>query len=365
VAALLAGVAVCLVAGAAQGQPALHGYALKIFRVESGLYPFVEVYFRTFDQDKQPLINLNELNIGLMVDGRSYDPAKRQYVLQSLRARKEAIRTILVLDASTSMKPGFDDMAKAATQFIDSKRDQDQIAILVIRDTKDGWELVSNFERDGQALGRRLADVKCDGVKSRLYDSIGAAMQMAAMPSQGGADEAEYIVSNSIIVFSDGLDEGSAISREELQARITALAIPIPIYSIAYSKASPAGFRNLEALSRNSFGEYYEMGAEFRGLQKVIDGIQNVLQSDYVLTFRSYVPVDGRDHNLKVGVEYPSKSGKFTYQGTTFEAIEPPPVPAIDAKIDALAAAIPPAPGDDPYFPRRDLSSKVAEKTAD
>ena len=42
----------------------LDSYSLKIFRVESGLYPFVQVYFRTFNQDMEPLVNLNELNTG-------------------------------------------------------------------------------------------------------------------------------------------------------------------------------------------------------------------------------------------------------------------------------------------------------------
>ncbi len=49
------------------------GYGLKIFRVNSVLYPFVQVYVRTFDNNKRPLVNLNAMNIGLMVKGRSYD----------------------------------------------------------------------------------------------------------------------------------------------------------------------------------------------------------------------------------------------------------------------------------------------------
>ena len=32
------------------GLAAPGGYGLKIYRVESGLYPFVNIYFRTFDQ---------------------------------------------------------------------------------------------------------------------------------------------------------------------------------------------------------------------------------------------------------------------------------------------------------------------------
>jgi hypothetical protein len=40
---------------------------------------------RTFDQEMNPLVNLNVLNIGVMVEGRAYDPRKKQYLIQPLR----------------------------------------------------------------------------------------------------------------------------------------------------------------------------------------------------------------------------------------------------------------------------------------
>lgn len=197
--------------------PALPGgYGVKIYRVDSALYPFVQVYFRTFDQNIQPLVNLNEMNIGLMIKGRAYDPMKRQYGIQSLRQRQEAIRTVLVLDASKTMAgPPFEAALRAAARFIDSKRPQDEVAVLAIKDTKEGYEVVSQFERDKSALARRLVDLKATGQKTRLYDSIGAAIQMCGLTAQGSVTPgpSNYIVSCAIIVFSDGDDEGSALSR--------------------------------------------------------------------------------------------------------------------------------------------------------
>lgn len=90
--------------GHAAGIVGTQGYGLKIFRVESGLYPFVHVYMRTFDQDMNPLVNLNVLNIGVMVEGRAYDPRKKQYMIQPIRSREEATRTILVLDTNKGLK---------------------------------------------------------------------------------------------------------------------------------------------------------------------------------------------------------------------------------------------------------------------
>ncbi len=329
------------------------GYGLKIYRVESGLYPFVQVYFRTFDQYKQPLVNLNAMNIGLMVKGRSYDPMKRQYTIQPIRQRPEATRSVLVLDGSQSMEGGpFLASLRAAVRFIDTKRPQDEVAILAIRDTKEGYEVVSQFERDPGVLGRRLADVLADGMKTRLYDAIGAAMQMCGMTAQGAMAPGpeSYVASCALVVFSDGRDEGSAISREELMARITNMSVPIPIYSLAYTRQSQDYFKNLEALSKNSFGYYFLIGQAVMEMQRTVEAIQNILQGDYVVTFRSYTPIDGERHALKLGVEYPTGSGKFTYDSADFEALEPPPFPAIQQQKAAIDAQLPALPDNNPYF---------------
>lgn len=302
-------------------------YALKIYKVESALYPFVQVYFRTFDDHQQPLVNLNELNVGLMVKGKSYDLAKKQYRIESIRHRNEAIRTVLVLDTSGSMagRP-FTAALRAVGTYFQAKRPQDEIAVIAIDSrSTNGFTVVSEFERDKDALARRVLDIQPISRQSRIYDSIGAAMKKCGMSAQGSElpKPDNYIISCSIVVFSDGRDQGSALSREELNARITSLNIPIPIYSLAYTR-NRRDFRNLESLSTNSFGIYYPIGESVDNMVPTVEQIQNILQSDYVLTFRSYLKVDGEEHAIKVGVEYPSGSGKFTYEGAKMEAVELP-----------------------------------------
>ncbi len=340
-------------AAAQEGLPGAYG--LKVYMVNPALYPFVQVYFRTFDQNMLPLVNLNERNIGLMVKGRSYDPMKRQYFIQSLRQRQEATRTVIILDASKSMAGfPFEAALRAAARFIDSKRPQDEVAILAIRDTKDGYETVSPFERDPGALARRMADIRCDGKRTRLYDSIAAGLQACGVSSQGSVSPSasNFIVSNSIVVFSDGRDEGSALSRAELNTRISGLPIPVPIYCLAFSRVSPKFFKNLESLSKNSFGKYYLIAEAFDKMQRVVEEIQNIIQSDYVLTFRSYVPIDGEEHSFKVGVEYPSGSGKYKFEGAKFEALEPPPTEQLRQAQIELNAGIPDLRDGNPYMER-------------
>jgi hypothetical protein len=53
---------------------------------------------------------------------------------------------------------------------------------------------------------------------------------------------------------------------------------------------------------------------------------------------------------MKLGVEYPSGSGKFTYDSGSFEAIEPPPVTGVRERMEALNATLPLLPDGNPHF---------------
>nr|VFJ86974.1 MAG: von Willebrand factor type A domain-containing protein [Candidatus Kentron sp. LFY] len=341
-------------AQAGYGFAATGGYGMKIFKVENGLYPFVQVYFRTFDQNQMPLINLTPFNVGVMVKGKAYDPQKYQYTVDSLQQRQEATRTVMVLDTSISMagKP-FNQAKRAIGRFLDGKRPQDEVAILAVKDSDDGFEMISNFERDKEAVARRLMDTSvASGKSSRIYDTVGAAMQMCGFSAQGSTvspGAQNYVVSCSIVVFSDGHDQGSALSRGELNGRITAMDIPIPVYSLAYSRLGPKHFRNLEALSKNSFGKYYTVGKTATRMTNILEEIQHIQQNDYVVTFRAYQEVDGDEHLFKIGLEYPRGSGKYRFETGRFEAIELPLTPELEEVYGMLDQGIPELPDGNPY----------------
>ena len=326
------------------------GYGLKIYRTDSSLYPFVQVYIRTFDLERKPLVNLNELNLGVMVNGRSYDPSKRQHIVQTVARRPDVVRAVFVLDTSGSMQgTPFESALNAAAAFIDAKRDQDEVALIALDDSPRGYEIISDFERDAGALVRRLSGLEADTGESRLYDALAAAMQLSAttdVTGQGGS--LARVASTSIVLFSDGADEGSALSRTDLMTRISGLEIPVPITSLGYATRDASALRNLEALSTNSFGQFHDVSADPSRMTRIVEYIHGVMLNDYVVTFRSYVPVDGDTHNLRIGLEYPSGSGQRSAEATRFEAISPPPVEAITAARKQLNETIPLV--DDPYL---------------
>ena len=335
-------------------------YAFKIYAVNSGFYPIVQVYMRTWDQNRDPLVNVNYANIGLMVKGKNYDPAifdptsrKTQYTIESLQNRQEGFRTVFVIDCSLSMagKP-FADAQSALMKYVEVKRPADQIAVIAIRETDQGYELVSGFEKDPTLLYQRILDIKCDGKNTRLYDAIASAMELCATASQGGTSNAgsEHAVLSTIVVLSDGNDEGSAVARDELMNRIGQLPIPVPIFSLAYSHRNKAAFGNLEALSKGSFGRYWTHD-DSQSFAATVQAIHQINRADYVLTFRAYQEIDGAKHPIKVGISYPSNTGRFVYDDGEFEAIDSPAqyVPEARALFDQLQAMHPKLANSCPY----------------
>lgn len=359
---LVAGVTIAVCCGpvAAQAPLGNEQYAFKIYAVNAGFYPIVQVYLRTWDQNRDPLVNVNYANIGLMVKGRNYDPAifdpvsrLTQYSIETLQNRQEGFRTVFALDCSLSMagKP-FADAQNALMKYVEVKRPSDQIAVIAIRDTDQGYDLASGFEKDPTLLYQRISDIKCDGQKTRLYDAVAGAMELCATASQGGTSNSgsEHAVLNTIVVLSDGNDEGSAIARDELMNRIGQLPIPIPIFSLAYSNRDKAAFGNLEALSKGSFGRYWTH-EDSQSFAATVQAIHQINRADYVLTFRAYQEVDGAKHPLKVGISYPSNTGRFVYDDGEFEAIDSPAKYVQEARVlyEQLQASFPNLPNACPY----------------
>lgn len=303
-------------------------YSFKVYHVNYGFYPIVQAYIRTWDENREPLLNLNIANIGLQVKGRNYSPEiaipARQYRIDTIERRSEGFRTVIVLDASGSMKGApFADALSALTRFIEAKRPVDQVAVLAIRDESSGYEIVSKFEGNPTLLYQLISDIKCDGQKTRLYDSIAAAVEMCATALKGDVAALDYAVLSTIIVLSDGKDEGSSISKDALLNRIGQLAIPIPIHSVAFTNIGRENLLNIEAFSRATFGRYWDI-ENTQKLASTMQEIHRINRSDYVVTFRAYVPVDGESHTFRIGVEYPSGSGSFIHSSAAFEAIESP-----------------------------------------
>lgn len=295
-------------------------YGLKIYNVNSAFYPFVMVYFRTMDIKKNPLVNLTPFNMGLMVEGKAYDHYKKQFYIETLKDRTEGIRTTFIIDCSASMwGQSFSNAITALNSYIKLKAPSDEIAVIAI--TND-IEIISPFTKDKQKLELLVRDLKPTGSSTRLYDAIARAIQMSyTAPASISTDGTEYTVLHNIVALTDGIDTGSLVSHETVLNKLLASPRPIPIYALGYSSDARAlNLSKLMLLTEASYGRFWTIN-DGSMLTRIMDEIISINRHDYVLTFRSYLPVDGKKHNLKVMVNY---EGRVHFDSQDFETMEVP-----------------------------------------
>ncbi|MGH1543102.1 MAG: vWA domain-containing protein [Arenicella sp.] len=336
-------------------------WGMKIFNVDSTVYPFVRVYARTFDGNQNPLRNVNSQNVGILVKGKTYSPFKNQYKVKTIKQAQVPVRTVLLIDASITMAGApFEETLRAAVNYIGEKEEKDQIAVIEMNDSKIGYSVVSEFTDDSRLLGSRLGGMQPTATQTKIYDSVGAALQMCRAASGEGnsSSDASSFASCSLIIFSDGNDTGSALTRADLANAISNQSIPIPIHSLGYTKDFPIHLKNLQALSELSYGRYYDASESLGSMNSVVRNLQAIGKNDLLITFRSYIPVDGEDHAFKVGVEYPAGSGSINYGSGRFEAMESIPIPKVDIVKARLEKEIPMAEDNNPFYERNTASQQ-------
>lgn len=322
-------------------------YGMKVYFTNSTFYPYVMSYFRTMDTNQEPLVNLTPLNVGLMVQGKVYDPYKKQYGIQTLKDRTEGFRTVLVIDASASLAgQPFRDLLDACRTYIKLKTPSDEIAIIALSNEV---KIVSPFTKDANKLELLLNDLQANGKRTPLWDGIGRAIQMSASAvGSSFGDSPDFIVLSNIVVLTDGFDQGSSMTKDNLMGKILDMKPPFPIYGIGYLTPAPQpGLNDLKALTEASFGRYWHLDST-GDFARVLNKIQEINRHDYVLTFRSYLPVDGMKHNLKVLLNYEGRAQAAT---ADFETMEVPMINDNFRRIRmALESKIPPLPDANPYF---------------
>lgn len=170
---------------------------------------------------------------------------------------KEGVAYILLVDVSKSMRPEqFEDLRKAMQKFASGVSAQDRMAIVAFGNDV---QVLQDFTADGKVLSDKLGELKPTGDQTKLYLALSRALELgqrmdAALPQR-----------RAIVVLSDGKDEGSGLSVEDLLNTIRSARIPI--YSLGSSRLKePEKKQYLDLFRRiavNSGGDYFEVTGSF------------------------------------------------------------------------------------------------------
>ncbi len=235
-------------------------------------------------------------------------------------AGKEPIKVALLLDTSKSTVSVLTKIKKAAASFLKLLRPQDQ-AMIVTFDSE--IRVVQYLTDSRKELEDGLHQVKVgSGGITRMRDAIKEMAGARFRPGQGR---------RAIVVLTDGQDNGSSVTRQELLSAVS--ETEVPVYTVFYhvdprelarklfgvdlpgAEKGTVGDRTWEkreeesaaymkSISDSSAGRFYR--SEIEDLNTAFAGIAEELRQQYLLGFSPQKSkFDGNAHSLKVQCSRP------------------------------------------------------------
>jgi hypothetical protein len=292
---------------------------VRIDQIISGDFPDVRAYAVVEDARGEVVAGLSPGLFGFRVD--SLEEVSRASITP-FSLREEGVDYSVLVSAGGVMEGEPLDFQKTALfQFMGGMREADRFSLYTI-----GEEAAPVFE-EMPAAGvdpARINSLAADRSQPRLYDSLIGVLRRA--PRRGTERKA-------VIVISDGRDQGSRFTREQLGAVLAEAGVPV--YAIGIRVLGTQSLSNLNEIADLTGGSYIyarNLGDIPASLKRIH---QRIMQS-YVIDLRvRSVRADGLTHTLELTIDERDAYGKGA---KTFTAVIVP-VPAW-VKWAVLAAGV-------------------------
>jgi Ca-activated chloride channel family protein len=276
---------------------------------------YVMVPFTVFGAHDAPRTDVREKDVELFVDGVR---VKSDLFESALNA---PVSYTILLDGSGSMAlAGKMEAARAAVDTVLAHRQPNDDFALYVFDDKEAHEVVP-FTADGNAIQAAMRAVKPFG-KTAFFDAL------ATMPERSRLGRN---ATRAVILLSDGIDNNSHLTREQLAAQLEGLAIPIYALglrepselSVSSTPAQNEALSDIQLLQEiaNVTGGRLFLGNEPQQLADAVDSLNQNLRAQYLVGFTptGKGAVKYRRISLKVAGRVRSVRVRAGYRGT-----EPP-----------------------------------------
>lgn len=275
---------------------------------------YVMIPFTAFNAGGAPIIDLKAKEVSLFVDDQ---PVATDMFEVSFNA---PVSWTILLDGSGSMGlAGKIDAAKAAINALTARRRPGDDFALYVFDSEGHAKDLVPFTDNPSAITRALDVVKPWG-KTAFFDAL------SEMPARSDLGRNP---SRAIILLSDGIDNNSKLTREQIQKKLEAVAIPIYAFGLrepAEQKLVPAiseEMSNIDLLAElaSATGGKLFVGNQPEQIAKSMDGIESTLRAQYLIGFppTGKGTVKYRRISLKLAGRVRSVRVRAGYRGT-----EPP-----------------------------------------
>ncbi|MHA2609507.1 MAG: FHA domain-containing protein [bacterium JZ-2024 1] len=254
---------------------------LQIHQVDYSRYPEITVYFTLFNVRNLPLVGAKKEQFRVLEDGEEV----RDFVLASAEMAGQKMYVVLLLDVSGSMavKGKWESVQKALGNYFEDRDPMAEIALITFGDV---LKVVHPFGKPLENWREMLEGIAPVGTKTLLYDSLYEGLKLI---------QAQVPARKAIILLTDGRDEGSVTTLEDVVRLATGLGVPI--FSIAFGQ--DADQKVLSRLARVS-GGISLFATDPEDLSYMYSLISLQLASQYAITYvTSAYPGTGK-HSLAI-----------------------------------------------------------------
>lgn len=173
-------------------------------------------------------------------------------------------------------------------QFVEYMQKDETLSVYTIGD--DAVPLFENLTKENIDTAL-INDLEISEAQPRIYDSIMNVMRKI---------EQKSIRRKVIIIISDGRDQNSRFSKEQLDSVLTEKSIPV--YTVGIKVLSSAGLSALNQISNVSNGTYLYSG-DLKKVPEKLKAIRDIITKCYVINYKvKNVKADNSYHLMEVSV---------------------------------------------------------------
>jgi Mg-chelatase subunit ChlD len=186
------------------------------------------------------------------------------------------LNVMFLVDVSGSMKGSksdspLNDAKKALSSFLTKTREQDRLALTSFADSD---KPLASFNDSRERISATVGQLATEGTKTRLYQALDNALK--------NRPKDDPRMRRILVVISDGKDEGSEVTREQVMA--DSKAALVPIYTVFRGKTEPPFRAILELLANAAGGKYFFTRNE-RELANALAEIYQLEKSSLIVRF--------------------------------------------------------------------------------
>lgn len=206
----------------------------------SPLLPTLRIYAQFLDEDGNPADSVNTDQLTVRIDGAKAGIRK----VAALAQEAPGVAYTLLVDISRTVSGGPLQEAVGDMQaFVDSLGPDDQVAIGTFGDQ---FTLVLPFSKDKDAIREALSGIRATDGLTVFYSGLNKALEMNKVRAP------ELPVRRAIVAVTDGKDEGSGLTLDDILERNRQTAIPI--YTVGYTRIQQKHLFGLKRLAELTGG---------------------------------------------------------------------------------------------------------------